>query len=54
MKEMKEIIFAGVVFLVFFGMLFFSMIYTDTIRLQCREQAMQKTYTSAEIQVICK
>jgi hypothetical protein len=51
---MKEMIFAAVVFLMFFGMLFFSMIYSDTLRIECREQAMQKTYTSAEIQVICK
>jgi len=51
---MKEMIFAGVVFLAFFGMLFFAMIYGDTIRIECREQAMEKTYTSAEIQVICK
>jgi hypothetical protein len=51
---MKEMIFAAVVFLAFFGMLFFSMIYSDTLRIECREQAMEKTYTSAEIQVICK
>ena len=51
---MKEMIFAGVVFLVLFGMLFFSMMYSETLRIECREQAMGKPYTSAEIQVICK
>jgi hypothetical protein len=51
---MKEMIFAAVIFVMFFGMLFFAMIYSDTLRIECREQAMQKTYTSAEIQVICK
>ena len=51
---MKEMIFAAVVFVLFFGMLFFSMIYSDTLRTECREKAMEKTFTSAEIQVICK
>jgi preprotein translocase subunit YajC len=52
---MKEMIFAAVVFVLFFGMLFFSMIYSDTLRTECREKAMEKgVYSSAEIQVICK
>jgi hypothetical protein len=51
---MKEMIVAAVVFLTFFTMLFFAMIYSDTMRMECRDQAMQKPYTSAEIQVICK
>jgi hypothetical protein len=51
---MKEMIFAAVAFLLVFGMLFFSGIYSDTLRMECREKAMEKPYTSAEIQVICK
>jgi hypothetical protein len=51
---MKDVILAAIGFLIFFGMLFFTMIYSDTLRTECREKAMEKTFTSAEIQVICK
>ena len=51
---MKEMIFATVAFLLLFGMLFFTVIYSDTLRIDCRGKAMEKTFTSAEIQVICK
>jgi hypothetical protein len=54
MALLKEMIFGAVVFLAFFGMLIFSGIYSDTLRMECREKAMEKPYTSAEIQVICK
>jgi hypothetical protein len=51
---MKELVFGAFVFLTFLGMMVFAGIYNDTLRMECREQAMEKPYTSAEIQVICK
>jgi len=52
---MKEMIFATVAFLLLFGMLFFTVIYSDTLRIECRMNAMEKSmYSSAEIQVLCK
>jgi hypothetical protein len=52
---MKEMIFAAVVFLMFLSVMVFSIIYSDTIRIDCREKAMEKgIYSSAEIQVLCR
>lgn len=50
---MKEAILACVVFLLFMGMLFFGGIYQSTMTQQCKEMAMQKSYTPIEIQAIC-
>jgi hypothetical protein len=55
MVGMKELILCVVAFLFLFGMLFFAGIYNDTLRMECREKAIEKgVYSSAEIQVICK
>jgi hypothetical protein len=52
---MKELVLGVVAFLFLFGMVFFAGIYSDTLRTECREKAMEKgVYSSAEIQVICK
>lgn len=52
---MKELVFAAVVFVLLFGMLFFAGIYNDTLRSECRMDAMERgVYSSAEIQVLCK
>lgn len=51
---MKEGIVAGIVFLLFFAMMFSAMIYSDTMRVQCREAAIEKNYTAVEIQAVCR
>ena len=53
-KSMKEGIVAGIVFLLFFAMMFSAMIYSDTMRVQCREAAIEKNYTAVEIQAVCR
>lgn len=50
---MKDAILASVVILLVFGMLFFSMLYDGTMKQQCKETAMQKSYTPIEIQAVC-
>lgn len=50
---MKETIVACVVFLLVVGMLFFAGVYQSTMTQQCKETAMQKSYTPIEIQAIC-
>jgi len=50
---MKEAIVFGLVFLLVVGMLFFGGIYQSTMTQQCKEMAMQKSYTPIEIQAIC-
>jgi hypothetical protein len=51
---MKEYIVFPIAFILFFAMMFFSMIYMDTMRESCREAAIEKGYNAVEIQVICK
>jgi sensor histidine kinase regulating citrate/malate metabolism len=50
---MKEMIVAAVAFLLVIGMLFFSGLYHSTMTQQCKEIAMQKSYTPIEIQAVC-
>ena len=50
---MKDIILAGAFALLIFGMLFFSLLYESTMKQQCKETAMQKSYTPIEIQAVC-
>lgn len=50
---MKEMIVAAAVFLLVIGMLFFAGVYNATMTQQCKEMAMQKSYTPIEIQAVC-
>ena len=52
-KIMKEMIVAAVVFLVFFGMMFFAMLYQSTMTQQCKEAAFEKNFDAIQIQAIC-
>ena len=52
-KCMKEAIVAAVVFLLFFGMMFFAMLYQSTMTQQCKEMAMQTGFDAIQIQAIC-
>jgi hypothetical protein len=51
---MKEMIFAVVGILIFFGMLIFSAVYDATMKEECRTIAMKQNYTAIEVQAICK
>ena len=51
---MKEIFGIIVSVFIFFGMLTFITIYTETMKEECRLAAIEQNYTAVEIQAICK
>jgi hypothetical protein len=52
--DLKETVVVICGFLLFFGMLFFMCIYSETLREECRIAAIEQNYTAVEIQAICK
>jgi hypothetical protein len=50
----KDVFYFVGIFVLFFGMLFGSMMYDSAIKQECRLKAIEKGYTAIEIQGICK
>lgn len=50
---MKEAIVAAVVFLTFFGMMFFAVVYQATLTQQCKEAGLGKGFDAIQIQALC-
>ena len=53
MKDIKDSIIAAVAFLLFFAMMFFTVVYQATMTQQCKEAAIGKGFDAIQVQAVC-